>query len=111
MRLLTAGLAGLVLFASALGAAAQSASTDMPPPGTSATATPGKPSVETTTIADLIANDKTKAVLATDYPALLAYDGIDQIKGMTLRDISKFPQANLDDAKLAALQKDFDAIH
>jgi hypothetical protein len=28
---------------------------------------------------------------------------------MTLRDISKYPQAQLDDAKLAAIQNDFNA--
>jgi hypothetical protein len=40
----------------------------------------------------------------------LTYEGLDQIKGMTLRDISKYPQADLDDTKLAKIQKDFDAI-
>jgi hypothetical protein len=69
-----------------------------------------KPSVETTPIGDLVANEKTKAVLAKDYAGLLTYDGLDSIKGMTLRDISKFPQAQLDDAKLATIQKDFDAM-
>ena len=73
-------------------------------------ASSAKPSVETTKIGALVANDKTKAVLAKDYPGLLSYDGLDQIKGMTLKDISKYPQADLDDAKLATLQKDFDAI-
>lgn len=69
----------------------------------------GKPSVKTTPIGDLIADPKTRSVLAKDLPALLAYPGLDQIKGMTLQDISVYPQANLDDAKLAAIQKDFDA--
>ncbi|HEY5289269.1 MAG TPA: hypothetical protein VIJ59_04485 [Caulobacteraceae bacterium] len=69
-----------------------------------------KASVEATTIGDLIANPKTKAVLQQDMPELLTYDGLDQIKGMTMRDISKFPQANLDQARLTKIQKDFDAI-
>jgi hypothetical protein len=102
MRLLIAGLAGLAILSGAPAAMAQAAAT--------VAAAPGKPSVETTTIGDLIANPGAKAVLAKDLPKLLAYDGLDQIKGMTLRDISKFPQAELDDAKLAAIQKDFDAI-
>ncbi len=102
MRLLIAGLTGLILTVGAFDASAQAASA----PAASA----AKPSVETTSIADLIAKDTTKAVLAKDLPKLLTYDGLDQIKGMTLRDISKFPQAELDDAKLAAIQKDFDAI-
>jgi hypothetical protein len=97
MRSLIAALAGLTLSLSAAHALAD--------PAPSA-----KPSVESTPIGDLVANDKTKAVLAKDMPGLLTYEGLDQIKGMTLRDISKFPEANLDDTKLAAMQKDFDAI-
>ncbi len=100
MRLLIAGLAGLAILSGAPAAMAQAA---IP-------AAPGKPSVETTTIGDLIANPGAKAVLAKDLPKLLAYDGLDQIKGMTLRDISKFPQAELDDAKLAAIQKDLNTV-
>ena len=42
-------------------------------------------------------------------PALVAYPGLDQIKGMTLRAISVYPEAQLDDTKLAAIQKDLDA--
>jgi len=105
MRILAAGVASLSILLLASGALAQTAA-----PAPMAPAAAEKPSVETTTIGDLIANDKTKAVLAADLPALLAYDGLDQIKGMTLRDISKFPQAELDDAKLAAIQKDFNAV-
>lgn len=102
MRTIIAGLAGLSITLAAGAATAQAG------PATAASA--GKPSVETTSIGDLVDNAKTKAVLSKDLPALLSYDGLDQIKGMTLRDISKYPQANLDDAKLAAIQKDFDAI-
>ena len=69
-----------------------------------------KASVESTTIGDLVDNPKTKAVLQQDMPELLSYDGLDQIKGMTMRDISKYPQANLDQAKLEKLQKDLDGI-
>jgi len=69
-----------------------------------------KASVESTSIGDLVGNEKTKAVLQQDMPELLSYEGLDQIKGMTMRDISKYPQANLDDARLAKIQKDFDAI-
>ncbi len=69
----------------------------------------GAPSVEKTTIGDLVGNDASKAVLQKDYPELLAYPGLDQIKGMTLRDIEVYPQAQLDDAKLAKIQKDLDA--
>ena len=72
-------------------------------------AAPGAMSVETTTIGDLLASDPSKAVIAKDMPALVAYPGLDQIKGMTLRAISAYPEAQLDDAKLAMIQKDLDA--
>jgi hypothetical protein len=75
-----------------------------------AAAANAKASVESTSIGDLVGNEKTKAVLQQDMPELLSYEGLDQIKGMTMRDISKYPQANLDDARLAKIQKDFDAI-
>jgi hypothetical protein len=72
-----------------------------------AAATSG-PSVDST-ISDLLANPTTKAVLAKDLPALLTYDGLDQIKGMSIRQISQFPQANIDAAKLAQIQTDLQA--
>jgi hypothetical protein len=107
MRSAIAGLAGLTLALAAAGALAQTntAATSAAIPAASP-----KASVDTTTIGDLVANGKTKAVLQQDMPALLTYDGLDQIKGMTLRDISQYPQANLDQAKLGKIQKDFDAI-
>jgi hypothetical protein len=105
MRAAVAGLAGIIIGLAAAGASAQSNTADTPIPAASPNA-----SVESTTIGDLVSNDKTKAVLQQDMPALLTYEGLDQIKGMTLRDISKYPQANLDQEKLTKLQKDFDAI-
>jgi para-nitrobenzyl esterase len=103
MKLLIAGLAAIALAAPAAALAADTAA-----PAAAPTAS-AKPSVETTTIGDLLANPSSKAVLEKDMPALVTYPGLDQIKGMTLRDISKYPQANLDDAKLAAIQTDLDA--
>lgn len=108
MRNLLVGVAGLsIALASAVAAAPAS-----PPPATAtppAASAPAAPSVETTTIGDLLANPTSQAVIAKDMPDLITYPGLDQIKGMTLRDISKYPQAKLDDAKLAAIQKDLDA--
>ncbi len=72
-------------------------------------AAPGAMSVENTTIGDLLDNPGSKAVIEKDMPALIAYPGLDQIKGMTLRAISVYPEAQLDDTKLAAIQKDLDA--
>ena len=105
MRSAIAGLAGTLILLAAAGVTTPASAEDAP----LAAASP-KASVESTTIGDLVANDKTKAVLAQDMPGLLSYEGLDQIKGMTLRDISKYPQADLDQTKLAKIQKDFDAI-
>ncbi len=102
MKLLIAGLAAIALAAPAGAVLAADAPAH-------AVSTPAKASVETTSIGDLLANPASKAVLEKDMPALITYQGLDQIKGMTLRDISKYPQANLDDAKLAAIQTDLDA--
>ncbi|MBV8681898.1 MAG: hypothetical protein JO111_03420 [Caulobacteraceae bacterium] len=72
-------------------------------------AAPGAPSVESTTIGDLMANPAAKAVLQKDMPQLVSYPGLDQIKDMTLRAISVYPEAQLDDAKLKAIQTDFNS--
>jgi hypothetical protein len=89
------------------------ASAQAAPPAAAAPApipsAPGALSVENTTIGDLLADTGGHAVLEKDMPALIAYPGLDQIKGMTLRAISVYPEAQLDDAKLAAIQKDLDA--
>ena len=85
-----------------LAAGAASAQTAIP-------AAPGAMSVESTTIGDLMDNAASKAVLTKDYPQLIAYPGLDQIKGMTLRAIEAYPEAQLDDAKLKTIQADLDA--
>ncbi|MDE2356145.1 MAG: hypothetical protein KGL69_05270 [Alphaproteobacteria bacterium] len=69
----------------------------------------GAPSVESTPISDLVADPAAHAVLEKDFPKLLAYPGLDDIKGMTLRAISAFPEADLDETKLKAIQADLDA--
>jgi hypothetical protein len=84
--------------------AAQPAAADSAAPAAPATG----PSADST-IQDLLANPATKAVLAKDLPALLTYDGLDQIKGMSIRQISQFPQANIDAAKLAQIDADLKA--
>ncbi len=98
--ILAAGLSAL-----ALGAASPLwAQTSTPIP-----AAPGAGSVETTPIGDLLASPADHAVLEKDMPLLISYPGLDDIKSMTLRMISAYPEAQLDDAKLKAIQADFDA--
>jgi hypothetical protein len=108
-----------LLFIGALGAAfglaAVSVAQDQPAASSAPAAESGAPAAATSgpsvdsTISDLLANPTSKAVLAKDLPALLTYDGLDQIKGMTIRQISQFPQANIDAAKLAQIQTDLQA--
>ena len=69
----------------------------------------GPPSVDWP-ISDLLADTGAHAVLAKDLPALLSYDGLDQIKAMSIRQISQFPQANIDAPKLASIQADLAAL-
>lgn len=78
-------------------------------PAAAIPAAAGADSVEKTTIGDLLSHPASKAVIAKDLPKLIEYPGLDQIKDMTLRDISAYPQAELDDAKLSTIQKDLDA--
>jgi hypothetical protein len=113
MRSLIAGLAGLTLALAAQMACAQTTAAPTAPAAPAAPATipaaPGALSVENTSIGDLLADAGGKAVIEKDMPALVAYPGLDQIKGMTLRGISVYPEAQLDDTKLASIQKDLDA--
>ncbi len=116
MRFPTVGLPALVL---AFGLAAAAAAQTPPAPAGAAPAAsampaaipsaPGALSVENTSIGDLLADAGGMAVLQKDMPKLIAYPGLEQIKGMTLRAISVYPEAELDDAKLASIQKDLDA--
>ncbi|HEY8617619.1 hypothetical protein [Phenylobacterium sp.] len=73
-----------------------------------AAAASGKISVETTPIGELIKNEKAKAALEKALPEITAY--YDQIGGMTLAQVAPMSQGALDDAKLKALQAEFDKL-
>lgn len=97
--------AGVLSLAVSLGGAVAIASAqDMTPAVKS-----GPPSVDWP-IADLLADKGAHDVLAKDLPKLLTYDGLDSIKQMSIRGISQFPQAEIDAAKLAAIQADLAAL-
>jgi hypothetical protein len=68
----------------------------------------GKISVETTPIADLIKNPEAKAALEKALPEIPQF--YDQIGTMTLAQVAPMSQGALDDAKLKALQAEFDKI-
>ena len=97
--------AGLMSLAVSLGGAVSVASAQDMTPAVKA----GPPSVDWP-IADLLTDTGAHAVLAKDLPKLLTYEGLDDIKQMSIRGISKFPQAEIDDAKLASIQADLAAL-
>lgn len=101
---LTAVLAGLTLAVAAAPAIAEEAA---PAAAPSAEAS-AQLSVETTTIGEIIKNEKAKAALEKQLPEITAY--YDQIASMTLSQVAPMSQGAIDDAKLKAIQADFDAL-
>lgn len=76
--------------------------------GAAAAPAAGKLSVETTPIGEIIKNEKAKAALEKQLPEIPQY--YDQIATMTLSQVAPMSQGAIDDAKLKAIQADFDAI-
>jgi hypothetical protein len=97
--------AGLMSLALGLTGAAGFASAQDMAPAVKA----GPPSIDWP-IADLLADTATHEVLAKDMPKLLTSDALDMIKQMSIRALAKFPQAAIDDAKLATVQADLAAL-
>ena len=79
-----------------------------PAPAPAAMPAAGKISVETTPIGDIIKNEKAKAALEAALPQITQF--YDQIATMTLAQVAPMSQGALDDAKLKALQAEFDKI-
>ena len=78
-------------------------------PAAAPAAASGKISVETTTIGEIIKNEKAKAALEAALPQITQF--YDQIATMTLAQVAPMSQGALDDAKLKALQAEFDKIN
>ena len=79
-----------------------------PAPAPAAAPAAGKISVETTPIGDLIKNPAAKAALEAALPQITQF--YDQIGTMTLAQVAPMSQGALDDAKLKALQAEFDKL-
>ena len=77
-------------------------------PAAAAPAASGKISIATTPINDVIKNAAAKAILEKALPEIVPY--YDQIGAMTLQDLAPMTQGALDDAKLKALQAEFDTL-
>ena len=94
--------------AAALAMAAIAAPALAQAPAAAAAPAAGKLSVETTPIGDIIKNEKAKAALEKALPEITQF--YDQIATMTLAQVAPMSQGAIDDAKLKALQADFDSI-
>ncbi|TAJ70469.1 MAG: hypothetical protein EPO51_18245 [Phenylobacterium sp.] len=99
--------AALAVAAVAAPAFAQDAPKDAAPAAAAAPAE-GKISVDTTPIGDIIKNPDAKATLEKALPEIPQF--YDQIATMTLAQVAPMSQGALDDAKLKALQAEFDKL-
>ena len=59
-------------------------------------------------IRDLLANPAAVAVLDKDMPGMTSDPRLDMVKSMSMRQIARFPEAHLDDAKLARIEADLE---
>jgi hypothetical protein len=98
----------LAVAAVAAPAFAQDPPKDAAPAAAPAAAAGGKISVETTPIGDIIKNPEAKATLEKALPEIPQF--YDQIATMTLAQVAPMSQGALDDAKLKALQAEFDKL-
>lgn len=92
----------------ALSAAPALAQTAAPAAASATASASGAISVEKTPISELIKNPAAKAALEKALPEIPQY--YDQIGQMTLAQVAPMSQGALDDAKLKALQAEFDKI-
>ncbi len=65
-----------------------------------------KPSVETTPVAELMANEKAKAVLEKHIPGIGAHPSYDMFKGMTLVELKPYSEGQITDDTLAAIKSE-----
>jgi hypothetical protein len=108
-------LAASLLALTALAAAPALAQTTAAPAAAASASAPaaesasGGLSVDKTPISEIIKNDKAKAALEAALPPISQY--YDQIGSMTLAQVAPMSQGALDDAKLKAIQTEFDKIN
>jgi hypothetical protein len=103
---IAASLIAITALAAAAPALAQAPAT---PPATADAAAAGPLSVDKTPVSEIIKNEKAKAALEAALPPISQY--YDQIGAMTLAQVAPMSQGALDDAKLKAIQVEFDKIN
>jgi hypothetical protein len=96
-------LAGAALAQDAAPAAAAA------PDAAAAPAKAGPPSVDWT-VQDLLADPAAKAVIDKDLPGMEADPRLDMVKSLSLRAVAQYPEAQIDQAKLDAIQSDLAAL-
>jgi len=101
-KILSVALVGGAVLGLSLAAVAQAQ--DMP----AAAVKSGPPSVDWP-IQDLLADPILDAVIVKDLPDLPTSQYLEMIKPLSIRSVATFPQANIDAAKLAAVQVDLTA--
>lgn len=62
------------------------------------------------TMADLVANPKTKAVLDKHVPGLSESPQLSMVQGMSLQQLAGFPQAGISEEHLQAMQRELGQI-
>ncbi|MDP1616485.1 MAG: hypothetical protein Q8M38_07765 [Phenylobacterium sp.] len=65
-----------------------------------------KLSVEATPVAELMANEKAKAVLEKHIPGIGAHPSYDMFKGMTLVELKPYSEGQITDETLAAIKSE-----
>ncbi|WP_300578241.1 hypothetical protein [Phenylobacterium sp.] len=65
-----------------------------------------KLSVETTPVAELMADEKAKAVLEKHIPGIGAHPSYDMFKGMTLVELKPYSEGQITDDTLAAIKSE-----
>ena len=79
-------------------------------PAAYAAAAKAAPSVEKTRLGDLVADPSTKPIVDKYLPGVQQHPQYGMGKGMSLKQLSRFPQAQLTPAKLTAIQAEFDKL-
>jgi hypothetical protein len=100
----------IAIAASAVLAGSTAVAQTAPATPPAATSTAPYYTVEDSTLGDLLDSPATKAVLAKNIPDLLAKDGIDRARGMTLAALQQYASDMLTDEKLKAIDKELAAI-
>jgi hypothetical protein len=112
LSLRAAALASVMAFGASAAALAQTEATApaaAPAPAPADAVKSSPPSVDWT-IEDLLADPGAKLVMEKDLPGIEDDPRLDMVKSLSLRKVAEYPDAQIDAAKLAAIQADLAAL-